>query len=92
MSDWLASNYLTLKSLRLISVVAWVGAQLTLPVPILAIMTLTHSQLAAGGQLAAGRQVIHFVVNPAMLVVLLMGISLGGSYDMVAARELAWLT
>lgn len=91
MADWLASNYLTLKSLHLVAVVAWVGTQLSIPFLVQSARQQSLRGITLNGQLTAGRQIIRIVMNPAMLVALVMGFGLAGSYGLAAARETPWL-
>lgn len=74
MADFLMQNYLWIKSLHIISIIAWMAGMLYLPR-----LFVYHAEAAKGSALAETfkimeRRLLRFIMNPAMIASWLFGI------------------
>lgn len=87
MVSWIASAYPWIKSLHVISVILWMGAQFLLPALLMAHRELPPTAARAEGFLRVERWLVGWVMNPAMVAAFLFGGLLasvlgGGSWDL----------
>lgn len=91
LAAFLASHTLTLKALHIAAVVAWVGAQASLPFLLDAIRRSGAQGAEAAVARIAARRIIRLVMNPAMPIALLLGFSLAAPLGPEAMRAMSWL-
>ena len=73
MPDLLITAYPWLKSLHVVSVILWMGAQILLPILLATQRSLSPASPQTGLLVAVGRKLISHIMNPAMLCAFVFG-------------------